>query len=156
MPGYRTHLVGGICAFACGWYVVVTASGSCPAFTMAIEWLCCALLGSLFPDIDTKSKGQKVFYLGILSTSVTLLISGQLRVVAGLCCLAFIPLIVRHRGLFHRTWFVILLPLVCAFAASFDCSFDRGMLMTDALFFIAGALSHLILDLGLRKTFGLR
>jgi hypothetical protein len=57
MPGYRGHLVGGTVAFA---LVCVITNPPFSAIGRS-ELLLLTCLGSLFPDIDTKSRGQRYF-----------------------------------------------------------------------------------------------
>jgi membrane-bound metal-dependent hydrolase YbcI (DUF457 family) len=60
--------------------------------------------------------------------------------------LMIIPIMSRHRGLFHRTWFLVLMPLtIWAIFAAFFPAWSRPFFL-NTLFFIAGALSHLFLD----------
>src|SRR5438309_2217826 len=62
MPGYKGHLVGGTVAFGLLFFALVGVVVRQPSMLIAGEWLLFALAGSLFPDIDIKSKGQKYFY----------------------------------------------------------------------------------------------
>ena len=56
MPGYRAHLAGGLTVYGITIYLLRSYCGS---VFIAAEWMLFTLAGSLFPDIDTKSKGQK-------------------------------------------------------------------------------------------------
>jgi len=62
MPGYKGHLVGGTVAYGLLFFGLVGVVVKQPSMLTAGEWLLFALAGSLFPDIDIKSKGQKYFY----------------------------------------------------------------------------------------------
>ena len=149
MPGYRGHLVGGAVAFG----VIFLGARNIvqPTWLTLIEWLGFALLGSLFPDIDIKSKGQKVFYWFTLLLFITLIIQRKFQLLSYVSILAVIPLLVRHRGLFHRLWFIIGMPILVA-ALVVNCSPKYAQpIAFDTLFFIGGAISHLWLDLGLRQ-----
>ena len=59
MPGYKGHLsvalalYGGLIAFL--WHTA-------PSLQTLVVWFIAICAGALFPDIDTKSKGQKYFY----------------------------------------------------------------------------------------------
>ncbi len=148
MPGYRAHLVGGAVAGCLGMYMLQSLQPS--PLTMA-EWLGFALVGSLFPDIDTKSKGQKLFYGLLLAIFCVLVLTNRPHLIALLGFVALVPILATHRGLFHRVWFVIGLPMVVALLCAVCTQLSCRVLMFDALFFALGALSHLWLDLGLRR-----
>lgn len=149
MPNYKDHLAGGAIAFAC--VLVAVTPYKHPVLLTTTEWLLCSLAGSLFPDIDIKSKGQKYFYFMILITLITLLATRNFTLFAIISIIALIPLLTKHRGLFHRTWLIIGLPLLVWHITTIKYSILRELLFYDTIFFIAGALSHLWLDLGLRK-----
>lgn len=152
MPGYRGHLVGGAVVYAPMFFIF--HSYATPM--VAVLWFALAIAGALFPDIDTKSKGQKWFYRIMFFVLIGLLLLRRFALFTVFSLMAGFPLIVNHRGLFHRLWFVVLVPLVVV--ATFDCykvtSFDDALIAS--LFFIAGAVSHLVLDFGLRRTFSVR
>ena len=59
MPGYKGHLVGGAVAYGVTVYLLRSLN---PTAITLVEWFVCTLAGALFPDVDTKSKGQKYFY----------------------------------------------------------------------------------------------
>jgi membrane-bound metal-dependent hydrolase YbcI (DUF457 family) len=148
MPGYKAHLVGGVAVYGLALYLL--SSHVQPTAITAIEWLFFALAGSLFPDIDVKSKGQKYSYSALLIVLIILVGRGYFEVAAIVGILSMIPMIVRHRGLFHQFWFIVL----CAGAVAFFCVHMMQLpcrpLLFDTFFFVIGAFSHLLLDRGLR------
>lgn len=144
MPGYRAHLIGGLVAFS-GAYLL-TQSATNTDLMLVLQLLGWCLLGSLFPDIDTKSMGRLVWFriLGVMA--IVGLIANQWAVVGFSGILWLLSLLANHRGLFHRFWFILLLALF-------------GMIITDVvvpeylfymqyaiLFFVIGAFSHILLD----------
>jgi len=145
MPGYRAHLVGGLAVYGITIYLLRSYCGS--AF-IAAEWLLFALAGSLFPDIDTKSKGQMFLYQILLIILIVLAIQRKFLIMAFLSIAAVIPIIARHRGLFHQPWFVVGLPAITALAIALYAPAYKKVIMFDAIFFILGALSHLVMDFG--------
>ncbi len=149
MPNYQTHLAGGALAFAAALVCVVPYAQ--PTVLSAGEWLLFTLAGSLFPDIDIKSKGQKYFYWMILILLLILTYTKRFIPLAIISIVSMVPLISKHRGLFHRAWFVIAAPLGVWYVLSLQYPPLKMALLFDMLFFIAGALSHLWLDMGLRK-----
>ncbi len=147
MPNYKKHLIGGLGAYAALLIIFQRIIQPVSLFS-AGEWLVCSLAGSLFPDIDIKSRGQKYFYRVILLVMIFLIIQRQFSLLATSSVMAVTPMLVRHRGIFHRLWFVILLPLTIWYIVSLSVPTISTILLFDILFFIAGAISHLWLDFG--------
>ncbi len=148
MPGYKGHLVGGTVAFG---VVFLAAHLIKPTWLTIAEWAGFALMGSLFPDIDIKSKGQKLFYWCVLFIFSVLLIQARFQLLSFLSILAIIPMLTQHRGLFHCLWFIVGMPIVLALLVS-NCSPKYASpIFFDTLFFIAGAISHLWLDMGFKQ-----
>jgi|SRR5579872_3439636 hypothetical protein len=151
MPGYKGHLIGGAVAF-CITLVIVSYFYQCQPTPIALaEWLGFCLAGSLFPDIDTKSKGQKYFYRGVLLALIFLAYKKQFDILAWVCIVSITPMLVKHRGLFHRIWFLIGMPLLLWYMICIEFPCYRAQLFFDVIFFIAGSLSHVWLDVGLRR-----
>lgn len=142
MAGYRGHLIGGFVSFhmmyICMKYIGFT-------FCDPIGLFLITLFGSLFPDVDTKSKGQKYTYGGILLVVLWLIYKKQFEMVSYLSILFTLPLLVKHRGIFHDMRFLLLLTIVCGHFA-----IRNGLPHIDIIqygfFFNIGLLSHLLLD----------
>ncbi len=152
MPGYKGHLAGGVVVAAPMLYLLRSY------LSPVLAALCFgfALAGSLFPDVDTNSKGQKWFYRLTIPFLVFLLIIKRFSLFVLFSFLAFVPLVVNHRGVFHRLWFIMLPPFgIVAVCAWYWPSWFHDVFFT-ALFFVVGAVSHLILDFGIRRTFKFR
>ncbi|MGC2310143.1 MAG: hypothetical protein WA432_00805 [Candidatus Babeliaceae bacterium] len=62
MPSYKGHLLGGLVVYSIALLFMATTL----SWLTKGEWLLCTLFGALFPDIDIKSKGQKLFYALLL------------------------------------------------------------------------------------------
>lgn len=144
MPGYKGHLVGGAVAFSC--LILITKYWQQPSLFLAIQYFFFTLLGSLFPDIDTKSRGQGIFYRILLIVLGVLIFRRNIQVCLILSLVSLTPLLVRHRGLFHKIWFIIITPFSIAFLASYASHLSLGAYSMQALFFVVGALSHIVLD----------
>jgi len=144
MPGYRGHIVGGAATFCVA--ALVISKMYPPTLITALQWFLLTIVGSLFPDVDIKSKGQGIFYRFILLCLVLLYFQKKWDLFAATSFVAMIPLLVRHRGLFHNIWFVICVPFTAAYFIAQSFPHHSTMLMLDALFFASGAISHIILD----------
>ena len=155
MPNYRGHLVGG------GIFAGVVLAGLYFLLGITFSWVSAitltiaALLGSLFPDVDTKSKGQRIFYLSLTALLIVLFFQRRYEYMIMLIPMILLPVIVHHRGLFHKTWFIL---IFVGFVTLYACVSWPGLRVTivwHSLFFVLGALSHLYLDLGFRRMFKL-
>ncbi len=148
MPNYKKHLIGGLGAYAALLIILQRIIIQPISLFNAVEWLVCSLAGSLFPDIDIKSRGQKYFYRVILLVMIFLIIQRNFSLLATCSLMAVTPMLVRHRGIFHRLWFVVLFPLTIWYIVSLSVPTISKILLFDLLFFIAGSISHLWLDFG--------
>jgi len=148
MPGYKGHLVGGAIAYG---ITLIVMYPYCSSVFIAAQWLGCTLAGSLFPDIDIKSKGQKYFYWGIALVFGILIAMQQFKLLAACSICSVLPMLVNHRGLFHRVWFIIAVPFGCWVIISSYYPLYTQSLFFYAMFFTIGAFSHVWLDLGLRQ-----
>lgn len=153
MPNYKKHLVGGFATFSA---LLLTLKNINPTFINTMQWLAVCLLGSLFPDVDTKSKIQKIFYTGLLIFLIFLIGQNKIKLALFLSLIGFSPLLVNHRGIFHKAWFLVLITVAFVFfAVEIKLFHSHTEIMIPALFFTAGAFSHIILDMGFKQLFKL-
>jgi hypothetical protein len=150
MPNYKKHLYGGIVAYI---FILLFIIRCTPSWGVALEWLFCALAGSLFPDIDIKSKGQKYFYHIILILFIILACKQRFVVITCLSFIVIVPLLTKHRGIFHSSVFLIVFPISVWLLMSCIFTHVSRLLFIDTMFFIAGALSHILLDFGCARLF---
>ncbi len=150
MAQFKGHIVGGFIA----WLLIgLVAFSYARSPVTAAVWLLCAFAGALFPDVDIKSKGQKLFYFSLIPLYIFLLLKGFVLPALLLAFAAFIPLISHHRGLFHAWWFLLIVPSSVALAIISYLPAFKVQVLFSLLFFIAGAFSHLWLDFGIKKMF---
>jgi len=152
MPGYKTHLGGaGVAAFflltATHWSLP-TASLICPRTIWCIS---ASLLGGLFPDIDIKSKGQKIFYMLLFIVLGFALIAKDVTIISICSILAVIPPLLPHRGLTHKPLFIIAVPFALPLVVATYHPAHTSFSLTIYMYFITGALSHLVLDFSSKK-----
>lgn len=150
MPNYKGHLFGGFAVFLLSLFAMCALT-TFPGYTTALEWLffCCA--GALFPDVDTKSKGQKWYFRVLFILLIYAFLNQNMAIVWFILFSFLVPHIVVHRGIFHRMWFVIAIPLGAGILLCTHFPRCRTIIWHDILFFIIGALSHLWLDLGFKR-----
>jgi membrane-bound metal-dependent hydrolase YbcI (DUF457 family) len=144
VPSYREHIGIGFCVFVVS-YVLLCRQ----LMYSSLQWAelgLCILLGSLFPDIDTKSKGQQLVYALSIILIVTLVLQKKVFAASliALCCL--LPLVTKHRGLFHDPWFLTLSINSMSVVALLRFPHQTSRIMADTLFFFLGVISHLVLD----------
>ena len=146
MPGYKAHMAGGLvlgggCLGAAVWFDVAR-----PDLQTGAALLTIALLAALFPDTDTDSKGQNLFYGCLVVLDLALMIEGHFKWAAILGFCALLPAIGHHRGWTHTWWAMLLIPLpILVLPVVFYDSSPRHLLP----FYIAGVVgyfSHLALD----------
>lgn len=145
MPGYKGHIAGGIVTgLLVHAYLLPASSTTLWCFP---EHLLLTVCGALFPDIDTKSKGQKLFYSTLFIYCILLFLQQKYHVIALLSLCAWIPLLVRHRGIFHQPWFLLMLMvIILCIAHSGNSAGLSDQYTNNVLCFFAGAWSHIILD----------
>jgi len=143
MPGYRLHLFCGLLTYLailqCMQYQAIN-------FSIIIQGLIFCLLGALFPDIDIKSKGQKLYYSIFFVLLLWLLYQHQFCLFAVMSLLGIIPILVRHRGIFHHFWFLLIMVLMMIGAIKIWCGSYATLLISNCWFFFVGSVSHVVLD----------
>ena len=154
MPGYRTHLSGaGATAVA---LLALTHWEQPTASLVCLESVWCisaSLMGGLFPDIDIKSKGQKLFYTLLCIILLGALWMRNTTVLSACGVLAVIPPLLPHRGITHQPWFIIFIPLAIPFVVASYHPEHLSFATSVYVYFVAGALSHVLLDFGVKKSF---
>jgi membrane-bound metal-dependent hydrolase YbcI (DUF457 family) len=146
MPGYKVHIGGSIVAgilvllalVNLGLYIIE------PQQLTVLIVLC--LLGALFPDIDTDSKGKRIFYSGMLILSLALIYFKEFQWAAYLGILAMLPGVSAHRGWTHTWWGMLLVPMPMLVLPYYVYGQPFPTLMPYYVAFVTGYFSHLLLD----------
>lgn len=105
-----------------------------------------AMLMGLWPDIDTNSKGQDIFFGTAFLFDILLISQGYLEAAAYLGMLAMTPIVGKHRGWTHSRWAMVLVPLPIVVVPYIN---DTSILATYLIFYgaaVSGYFSHLLLD----------
>ena len=154
MANYKGHLVGG--AVLTGVYTVAISNAPVERFAeyahvlqdyqALIAVFVVGMLFSLFPDVDTNSKGQGIFYWAIFLLDILLIYAGALQAAAYLGLIAMLPVLSHHRGWTHSKWamFVIPLPLVIIPYLYSEKVLAFSLVLYGAA--VIGYFSHLLLD----------
>ncbi len=188
MSMFREHWIGGLVAYSTFFIVSLIATFAVPILhdsvsqgwnptispvTAPLKIIGCfavAVLFGLWPDVDIKSKSQKIFYSVLFALNLVLIVFLQKYLESALLGLfAMLPIMSKHRGWTHAKTTMILLPsvflLIPVYSAHSEWSRDgnladllNAMLEWDGLmdalrsgvpFYVAsfiGYASHLHLD----------
>jgi membrane-bound metal-dependent hydrolase YbcI (DUF457 family) len=146
MPGYKGHIIGAIILWFLCLLAVIGFGVYEPEPKTALVLLSIVLLGALFPDTDTDSKGQNLFYGCFVILDLALMIKGEYKWAAILGFCALLPAIGHHRGWTHTWWAMFLVPLPIIALPIIFYDFPLEMLLPFYLAGVLGYLSHLILD----------
>lgn len=146
MPGYKTHLVGaaavaGSAVAAASWLGLYRPG---PEATVGMGVL--AMLGGLFPDVDTDSKGRRLFYGLAVIADAALILRQFYRYAAILGFFALLPAIGGHRGWTHTWWAALLVPSPILLAPVLLLHLPWPVLLPFYLAGVLGYASHLLLD----------
>ncbi|WP_420455036.1 metal-dependent hydrolase [Rubrivirga sp.] len=155
MAGYRGHLAGATAFFG------VYLAGLALLFSVdqayhrlsdvelvaypAVLFGVCLMFG-LWPDVDTNSKGQNLFYGLFFGVDVALLATGQIEEAAYLGLFCILPALGKHRGWTHTYWAMLLIPspfLVLPSVLAPERPF-AGLPFYGAA--VVGYFSHLVMD----------
>ncbi len=109
--------------------------------------LCClVLIGALFPDVDTDSKGQGLMYSILAIIDIVLIVKGLYRwaAIVGFC--ALLPALGHHRGWTHTWWAMFLVPLPILILPVVLLHFQWFQTVPFYFVTVLGYFSHLVLD----------
>lgn len=154
MANYKGHIAGAVGVNAL--YVVGISflpgellektGGILSDWQMVAGLFVVAMLMGLWPDIDTNSKGQDIFFGTAFLFDILLISQGYIEAAAYFGLLAMTPIIGRHRGWTHSKWAMLLVPLPFVLVPYLNKSV---ILATYLVFYgsaVAGYFSHLLLD----------
>jgi hypothetical protein len=105
-----------------------------------------AVLFGLWPDVDTNSKGQDIFFGIAFIVDIVLIWTGRLEAAAYLGLLAMTPIVGKHRGWTHAKLAMLLVPLPIVLIPYVN---NHNNLTFGLLFYgaaVVGYFSHLLLD----------
>ena len=154
MANWRGHIVGGavFTAVYAGAMLFVPVEYFAESARLLSDWQAMAavfvigILFGLFPDVDTNSKAQDIFFWFAFIIDVLLIWNGNIQAAAYLGLIAMLPIITHHRGWTHAKWamFVVPLPMLII-----PWLYDSAMLPISIVYYgaaVADYFSHLTLD----------
>jgi hypothetical protein len=154
MANYRGH-IGGALVVCVGYVAAVLliptqwsdkTGGILSNWQFVAAIFIVAMLFGLWPDIDTNSKAQDLFFGIAFISDIALIASGRLEAAAYLGLLAMTPIVSKHRGWTHRKITMVLIPLPIILV---PWLYQSDILVPSILFYgaaVSGYFSHLLLD----------
>ena len=146
MPGYKGHLAGAVFLgfIAIGILVWFGLLAGDPRQLLVLGIL--IILGALFPDVDTDSKGQNLFYALLAAFDLGLMICGYYKWAAILGFFAMLPAVGRHRGWTHTWWAMLAVPLPVIILPYIFYAQELSVLLPYYPAMVFGYFTHLLLD----------
>lgn len=154
MSGYKGHIVGAVAANTVYLAGVKLLPGdilerwniSLEDWQLLVGLFVVAILFGLFPDVDTNSMGQNIFFGIAFVAMIVLIVTEKYEPAAYLGLLAMMPIIGKHRGWTHHKLAMFLVPLPIVFIPylSNHQVGTIGLLVYGAA--VVGYFSHLLLD----------
>lgn len=164
MANYKGHIGGAV--LVCTAYVVgvtllpvewvAKTGGILSNWQMVAALFVVAMLFGLWPDVDTNSKAQDIFFGTAFALDILLIAFGYLEAAAYLGLLAMTPIVGKHRGWTHNKIAMLLVPLpilIVPFLYQPD-NWVPGLLFYGAA--VAGYFSHLLFDGLIFKRFKIK
>ena len=154
MANYRGHIAGGAVSglIVAGAHYYTSGQGIVDTLLLDADWqlvlglVAVSILFALWPDVDTNSKAQNLFFRVAFLLDAALILSGFFLSAALLGLLAMTPILGKHRGWTHSKLAVVLVPspiIVLPYLANSEVGLI-GLLFYFAS--VAGYFSHLLLD----------
>lgn len=119
MAGYQGHLTGATVFYGiylAGLIYVFSIDAAYTQFTvLEMAMYPCVLFGlclmfGLWPDVDTNSVGQNLFYTIFFLADVALIAAKHFEEASYLGLFAILPVLSKHRGWTHTWWAMLLVP----------------------------------------------
>lgn len=158
MAGHRTHTIVGLLVGIAvltlialvGVYGFSLPDSGHSSLPGGLSLMAVAVFFSLWPDIDTKSVIQKVFYSFLLLIDLGLILAGLHFIAAMLGFFAMLPVVGKHRGWTHSWIASVGVPLPLLLVPMLSAG---NVVWTGAVPYVAGVLgycAHLVIDGRLR------
>jgi membrane-bound metal-dependent hydrolase YbcI (DUF457 family) len=153
LAGYKGH-IGGAIVIGSAYLATVSLTSNLlhhnyaglSTWQLAVGLIVVSILFGLWPDIDTNSKGQDIFFGGAFIFDIILIVMGEFQAAAYLGLLAMTPIVGKHRGWTHSKLAMLLVPaplLIASYIFS-PSNLSQALVVYGAS--VAGYFSHLLLD----------
>lgn len=154
MANYKGHLAGGA-LFGGIFYAAIAylpiqrlaeTAGLLQDWQAIFAIFVIAMLFGLFPDVDTNSKAQDLFFAIVFPLDILLLATDKIQAAAYLGFIAMLPVIGKHRGWTHKRWAMLIVPLPILLIPYI---YNEHILPISTIYYgaaVAGYFSHLLFD----------
>ena len=145
MASYKGHLVFSF-LIVFGFIFLISNYLYQPSTKDIILYIVIGLLFALWPDIDIKSLGQRLFYSLFFVTDVFLILNRDYRTAAYFGLLIILPVMAKHRGWTHSKTAMLVIPLPILI---YPIWVTRSLDFSNLPFYCAaviGYFSHILLD----------
>ncbi|WP_045216019.1 metal-dependent hydrolase [Desulfonatronovibrio magnus] len=146
MPGYKAHAAGAVVLGAGTLAAVNWMEWYTPDPLTALMLMGFVVLGSLFPDVDTDSVGQKLFYTILAIINLTFMVLGHYKWAAVLGFCAMLPVVARHRGWIHTWWAMFAVPMIIFIIPIIFYDIPWKSLLPFYFASVFGYFTHLLFD----------
>jgi hypothetical protein len=164
MANYKGHIAGGLAASgiyaAALIYVPVEQfaehAGLLGNWQAVFAIFILGILFGLFPDVDTNSKAQDIFFGIVFPLNILLLWQGYIQASAYLGLIAMLPILGHHRGWTHKKLAALMIPLPILVIPYL---YNDKILPISIVYYgaaVAGYFSHLLLDGLIWKRFKIK
>ncbi len=164
MAGYKGHTGGGV-IFGLGFLGIINSVPGnilqqnvwvLSRWQMAVALVIISVLFALWPDVDTNSKGQNIFFGIAFVADIVLIAADRLEAAAYLGLLAMTPIVGHHRGWTHSKLAMVLVPLPVILVPYLHSKhvWITGVAIYGAA--VSGYFSHLLLDGLIIKRFRIK
>lgn len=155
MSGYKGHIAGAIAVGTVYVAALEVAPGNMLDRTglalhdwqLLVGLYVIIVLFGLWPDVDTNSMGQNIFFGLAFVADIALIGSGKYEAAAYLGLLAMTPIVGHHRGWTHSKLAMVLVPLPIILVPYIRHT--TSLLWLSLIVYgaaVAGYFSHLLLD----------
>jgi membrane-bound metal-dependent hydrolase YbcI (DUF457 family) len=111
------------------------------------------ILFAIFPDVDTNSKAQDLFFGIIFPLDILLIATSNIQAAAYLGLIAMLPIIGHHRGWTHKKWAMLVVPLPILLVPYL---YNGELLPIYIIYYgasVIGYFSHLLFDGLVKRRF---
>jgi general stress protein CsbA len=154
MANYKGHVAGGALFGGLYWALIsyipiaqlAESAGLLHDWQATFAIFIVSMLFGLFPDVDTNSKAQDLFFAIIFPLDILLIANQRIEAAAYLGLIAMLPIIGKHRGWTHKKWAMIVVPLPILLI---PYAYNASILGLSAIYYgaaVAGYFSHLLFD----------
>ena len=155
MANFRGHLWGGFVATILSALLCVAGlwwTGSLEPYRTIDIWpkilllLVIGMLSACFPDTDTESKSQRLFYRLLILLDLWFILIGDYRTAALLGLGAMLPLLGKHRGWTHTWLAMLLVPALFLLVPMYLKQTVESFPIVCYVVSVSAYASHLVLD----------